>query len=215
MKVLVSLLRSKSAASGVEFALVLPLLLLLLFGIIDGGRFVWEYNLAEKATQVGARVAIVTNVLSPGLRDEDYAGQNVGGTVIPSGGRIPAAALGSVKCTSTGCVCETAPCPSDLGTFDSDTFNNVLVARMTQIYPAIKAENVIVRYSGSGFGFAGTTGGGGGGGGGEVMEISPLVTVTLTGVEFHPITSLLFASITMQNLSATLTAEDASGEYSN
>ena len=40
-------------------------------------------------------VAIVTNVLSPGLRDEDYAGQNVGGTVIPSGGRIPAGALGS------------------------------------------------------------------------------------------------------------------------
>jgi hypothetical protein len=217
MSLTARLLRSTSAASGVEFALVLPLLLVLLFGIVDGGRFVWEYNLAEKATQVGARVAIVTNVLSSGLRDEDYVGQNVGGTVIASGGRIPAGALGSVKCTNAGCVCETAPCPSDLGTFDSDTFNNVLVERMSQIYPAIKAENVVVRYSGSGFGFAGTAGGGGGGGGGapEEMEISPLVTVSITGVDFHPITSLLFATISMPELSATLTAEDASGEYSN
>ena len=76
------LLRSTSAASGVEFALVLPLFLLLLFGIIDGGRFMYEYNEAEKATQVGARVAVVTNVLSTGLRDENYAGQVVGGTAI-------------------------------------------------------------------------------------------------------------------------------------
>ena len=214
------LLRSTDAASGVEFALVLPLFLILLFGIIDGGRFIYEYNEAEKATQVGARVAVVTNVLSSGLRDEDYAGQVVGGTTIGPGGRIPAGALGSIKCTSAGCVGETAPFPSDLGTFDTDTFNNVLVARMQQIYPAIKPENVIVRYSGSGFGFAGSVSGGGGGGGGgggtpEQMEISPLVTVTLTGVEFQPITAMLLARVTMPSFSTTLTAEDASGAYSN
>ena len=56
-----SLLRDRSAASAAEFALVLPLLLLFLFGIIDAGRFMWEYNRAEKATQVGARVAVVTD----------------------------------------------------------------------------------------------------------------------------------------------------------
>ena len=214
------LLRSTDAASGVEFALVLPLFLILLFGIIDGGRFIYEYNEAEKATQVGARVAVVTNVLSSGLRDEDYAGQVVGGTTIGPGGRIPAGALGTVLCTNTECRCAVDPCPQDLGTLDSDTFNNVLVARMQQIYPAIKPENVIVRYSGSGFGFAGSVSGGGGGGGGgggtpEQMEISPLVTVTLTGVEFHPITALLLATVTMPSFSTTLTAEDASGAYSN
>jgi len=212
------LIRSTSAASGVEFALVLPLFLLLLFGIIDGGRFMYEYNEAEKATQVGARVAVVTNVLSTGLRDENYAGQVVGGTAIAAGGRIPAGALGSLKCTDTGCTCETSPCPSDLGTFDSDTFNNVLVARMQQMYPAIRPENVIVRYSGSGFGFAGTVSGGGGGGGGGAtpqMEISPLVTVTLTGVQFRPITTMLIATMTMPSFSTTLTAEDASGAYYN
>jgi len=73
------LLRSTAGSSAAEFALVLPLFLILLFGVIDAGRFMWEYNQAEKATQVGARVAVVTNVLASQLRDENYAGQTVGG----------------------------------------------------------------------------------------------------------------------------------------
>ena len=214
------LLRSTSGAGAAEFAVVLPLFLVLLFGIIDGARFVWEYNKAEKATQVGARVAAVTNVLSVGLRDEDYAGQTVGGTTIGAGDRIPAGALGSVLCTSGGCTCEASPCPSNLGTFDSATFNDVLVARMQQIHPAIQPDNVEVRYAGSGFGFAGTASGPGGGGGGggsgtEQMEISPLITVTLVDLEFRPITALLLASMDMPTFASTLIAEDSVGSVSN
>jgi hypothetical protein len=213
------LLICTGAATAAEFALVLPLFLILFFGIIDAGRFVWEYNEAEKAAQIGARVAIVTNVLAPGLRDENYAGKTVDGTVLAPGARIPAGALGVVKCDSSGCTCETAPCPADLGTFDSTTFNDVLVARMQQIDPRIAADNVEVRYSGSGLGFAGSTvsGGGGGGGGGssETMEVSPLVTVTLKGLQFTPVTAFTLASISLPDLHTTLTAEDASGAYSN
>src|SRR5689334_15695787 len=207
-RMLKSLAASTSGASAAEFAIVLPLFLIFLFGIIDAGRFLWEYNLAEKATQVGARVAIVTNVLSSGLRDADYTCTDAAkcSTIILPGASIPASALGTIKCTAaTQCTCETQPCPADLGTFDSDTFNNVLLARMQQIDPAIKAENLVVRYSGSGLGSAQT----------GQMEISPLTTVTLTDMKFVPITSLLFAQITMPDLSATLTSEDASGSYSN
>jgi hypothetical protein len=218
IRIIRNLLKCTSGATAVEFTLVLPLLLILLFGIIDGGRFVWEYNEAEKATQVGARMAVVTNVLASGLRDENYAGKVVDGTTLAPGARIPADALGVVKCDSSGCSCETSPCPSDLGTFDSDTFTNVLVARMQQIYPKITLDNVEVRYSGSGLGFAGSAVSGGGGGGGavsETMEVSPLVTVTLKGIQFNPVTSLMLAGITMQSISTTLTSEDASGAYSN
>jgi Flp pilus assembly protein TadG len=215
MKMIVHrLLKSTSGSSAAEFGLVLPLFLALLFGVIDGGRFMWESNEAEKATQVGARIAIVTDVLSSGLRDEDYAGQNVGGTTLAPGDAIPAAALGSVKCTSTGCTCETAPCPSNLGTFNSTVFTNVLITRMKWMYPSVTAANVIVRYRGSGFGLAEASGGGGGGAT-EQMEISPLVTVTLTGVQFRPLTTLGLKSVTMPDFSTTLTAEDASGQYSN
>jgi Flp pilus assembly protein TadG len=207
------LVRCRSGSSAAEFAMVLPLFLIFLFGIIDTGRFMWEYNKAEKATQVGARVAIVTNVLSSGLRDENYAGQTVNGTTIAAGGRIPAGALGTIKCTDTTCTCETAPCPSNLGTLDTATFNNVLVARMQQIDPAITAANVVIRYSGSGMGFAGNSSGSGSGT--EQMEISPLITVTLQNLQFTPITSLLFATFSMPDFSTTLPAEDASGAYSN
>jgi hypothetical protein len=47
------------------------------------------------------------------------------------------------------------------------------------------------------------------------MEISPLITVTLKDLEFRPITALLLARMGMPQFSTTLTAEDASGQYSN
>jgi len=43
----------------VEFALILPVLLLLIFGTIDAGRLVFTYNTVSNAARDGARVAIV------------------------------------------------------------------------------------------------------------------------------------------------------------
>jgi len=43
----------------VEFALVAPLFFLLLLGIIEGGRFIFYYELLNHATREGARYAIV------------------------------------------------------------------------------------------------------------------------------------------------------------
>jgi hypothetical protein len=43
----------------VEFALVAPLFFLLLFGVIEGGRFVFYYEMLNNATREGARYAIV------------------------------------------------------------------------------------------------------------------------------------------------------------
>ena len=43
----------------VEFALVAPIVFLLLFGIIEGGRFILYYETLNNATREGARYAIV------------------------------------------------------------------------------------------------------------------------------------------------------------
>jgi hypothetical protein len=43
----------------IEFAIILPLLLLLLLGIIQAGILVWNYNTVANAAREGARYAIV------------------------------------------------------------------------------------------------------------------------------------------------------------
>src|SRR3569833_1308340 len=48
----------RAGSSAAEFALVLPLLLIFLLGIVDAGRWLWTLNRAEKAAQMGARFAV-------------------------------------------------------------------------------------------------------------------------------------------------------------
>jgi Flp pilus assembly protein TadG len=71
--------RSKSRGQGlVEFALVLPLFLLLVFGIMDLGLAVFSYNSITNAAREGARLAIVnqdgTNVSAKAKSQARVAG---------------------------------------------------------------------------------------------------------------------------------------------
>lgn len=195
----------RRGSSAAEFALVLPLLLLFIFGIIDAGRWMWIYNQAEKATQMGARYAAVTDYVAPGVA-ASFLG--VGG--LTQGDPIPAAEFGEIVCTSAGCVCKTSPCP-DIGTPDTDSFNSI-VARMQAFLPSLSAENVAVGYSSSGLGYAGDPYG---------PDVSPLITVSIGKEEpterltFTPITSFLLAEMDMPFFTTTLTAEDMAGSQSN
>lgn len=49
------------AQSLVEFALVGPVFLLLVFGVIEGGRLVWAYNSVNHAAQEAARLAVLSD----------------------------------------------------------------------------------------------------------------------------------------------------------
>lgn len=195
----------RSGASAAEFALVLPLLILLLFGIIDGGRFLWEVNKAEKATQAGARVAIVTDVMDDGLANEQYVDKVVGGVTLTQGDVIPAAALGELECAEGGCTCVSGDCPTiDEPADYSDRFNRV-VQRMQFMKQDIDPADVTITYRGSGLGFAGDPNG---------MEIAPLVTVELEST-FRPLVLFGAAPVSLPTFRSTLTAEDSSGSLSN
>lgn len=203
-----SFVRDRSGSTAAEFALTLPLLMVLLFGIIDAGRWIWTYNQAEKATQMGARFAIVTS----GIAGDAASGTGVyssfvGVSGLTQGDVIPASALGKITCTSSGCTCTTTPCPT-LGTANTTAFNNV-VTRMKYYLPSLTAANVTVEYSSSGLGYAGSP---------VLPDLSPLVTVkigTPTALQFRPLTIFAITSVNMPPFTTTLSAEDLSGSVSN
>src|SRR6266700_6705882 len=51
--------RDDTGQGLVEFALVIPIFLVMLFGVVDFGRVIWARNSLENAAREGARYAIV------------------------------------------------------------------------------------------------------------------------------------------------------------
>jgi hypothetical protein len=78
--------RSRRGQALAEFALVAPIFFLLLFGIIEAGRFMFYYEVLNHATREGARYAIVngsnslycpTGTPAPGSYACDPTGEDV------------------------------------------------------------------------------------------------------------------------------------------
>jgi hypothetical protein len=208
---LAAFLRCRRGATAAEFAMVLPLALLLLFGIFDTGRYAWEVNQAEKAVQMGARYAVATALVADGLNSYELDEYNAycGGTLKP-GDPICAEALGQISCTGSGasasCRCAAAPCPN-LGDVNRVAFANLL-SRMRFILPRLQPENVTVSYAGSGLGFAGDPGEDDDGD--PLSDIAPIVTVQIDGLALRTMT-MFGGEIALPRTSASLTLEDGTG----
>ena len=200
MKLLRAFLTDENGGPAAEFALVLPVALLFLFGIIDVGRYMWDINQSEKATQTGARWMVTTGILIEDLAE--YSFTTDGG--ILQGEPIDSTAFPGVSCSQNGCDC--ADCDFDGETLDEDSFD-ALIERMSQIKPDIGADNVVVNYAWSGLGFAGDPNG---------PDVAPIVTISLVGMEFRPLLLQLFGgALTLPNYSYSLTMEDGYGSFSN
>ena len=220
-----SFLTDHSGSSAAEFALVLPAVLLFLLGIIDVGRFAWSLNEVEKATQVGARHAVVTNIVATGFNDADFA-DACGETPLNVGDRVACAdAFPPVTCDAAGCACAGGDCGAvDAGGYDGDAFQGIL-ARMRRIAPYIAAGNLTVTYSPSGLGYHGDPAcfgvqtKAGCEVDGEIVnqsDVAPIVTVRVGSVSFQPITFGLFSGgITIPARSYSLSMEDGYGVKAN
>lgn len=210
MMALRSFLRARGGASAAEFAMVLPLALLLLFGVFDVGHYAWTLNRAEKAAQMGARYAVSTALVPTGLNSFETIGLSCPGGVLKPGDRICREALGAVRCTGGGgaatCTCARSPCP-DLGTANAAAFGRI-VARMQVVMPMLRAENVTVTYSGSGIGYAGDPGLDDNGD--PLSDIAPLVTIQVSGINLRTM-ALFGGTIALPPARATLTLEDGDG----
>ncbi|MXO86005.1 pilus assembly protein [Altererythrobacter aurantiacus] len=194
--------RDEHGASAAEFALVLPIFLLFLLGILDVGLYAWNFNQTEKATQMGTRWAVATDMVPSGLASYSFA---VNGG-IPQGTVVPKTAFGGVTCTSTGCTC-VGQCATGLTPgFDSAAFT-AIADRMRQFKGDIEDTDITIDYDWSGIGYAGDPNG---------PDVAPFVTVTVDGLDFQPISTLLFgADVGLPAVSHTLTAEDSQGTFAN
>lgn len=207
MRGLIRRLRTNElAAAAAEFALVLPVALLFLLGIIDVGRFMWGVSKAEKATQIGARRLAVTDPIASGYASYSFA-TSCG---IPSGDPIPDAMVPEMTCSSSSgtasCSIDTGTtCPSFPTTINSTAFTD-LVNHMRTVYPSLGPDNVEVAYTRSGLGYAGNPNG---------PDVSPIVTVRLKGLPFNPLFLGTIPTFAIPGTSYSLTLEDGAGNFSN
>lgn len=214
-----SFLSNKSGNTVGEFALLLPLVLAFLLGMIDVGRYFWEVNKAEKATQMAARYAAVTTMVPNKLGGDasnpwyNFANATTG---LNPGDPVTSTAFPGVTCTggannAVTCTCGaggiTGTCAFTV-TGDTTVFGNI-VTRLKWIKKDIKSNNVKVEYLYSGIGFAGDPTG---------PNVSPLVRVSLTGMTFTPVTFVLFKKSwnpPLPSFAYTLPMEDGQGSASN
>lgn len=78
--------QDESGATLVEYAVVLPLFLLIFFAMVDFGRMGFEYVLANKAVQIAARTAVVRAPACSGVPQFNARGPVAPGTVPPTFG---------------------------------------------------------------------------------------------------------------------------------
>ncbi len=202
------LVQDQRGAVAVEVAIVFGVLLVLTIALIEFALALWQWNSAEKATQLGVRYAVESDPVASAFTS--YSGVDAGfqpGTSLDTSN----VAAFTVRCTSSGCTCP-GGCSAFGGSpgFELAAFT-AIADRMRGIFPRIQDGNVVVEYRHVGLGFAGRLG----------ADIVPAVTVELQGLTFDFLLLSLLgpmlygattvpAGIPMPAFAATLTGEDLS-----
>jgi Flp pilus assembly protein TadG len=193
----------KSGAAAVEFAFITIALVLFTLGIIDVGFALYWFNRAEKATQLGVRVAAVSNPVTDFM--ESFSGTDGGGTAgnscaDVSGAINPTCSHPIITCSATS---GAGNCTS--GVFSSAAFTKIF-NEMRVLYPKLSSDNVQVEYRPTPLGFVGRPGAQAG-----TFNLVPQVTVRIVNLQYNYIAlgSLIgLAPFTLPVISASMTGED-------
>jgi hypothetical protein len=198
MRRLRSFLSDVRGATLVETTLVFPLLLVLMFGLVEFGNLMWRYHAAEKATAAGARFlatrAGVLGTLNTTPTTELYR------TSVPDCFTNSSSDTPGTPCSQiAGATGWLQTCTGTGGGACSSTEMSALLAEMKKYAPTIAAANVAVDFRGSTMGFVGR---------GRAI---PLITVRTTGITYTWVTMgalLGLAPLTLPSFASTLPAED-------
>jgi hypothetical protein len=206
----IALCRDETGAVFAEFAILLPVIVLLLGGSIDFLYAFYQWNAAVKAVEVGARIAAVSDPVALGLNE--FSNQAVLNGAVP-GTTMPAF---TVTCQDDSCSCLGACAGLVQNSFNEKAMDRIVFGRglnkkacghqksyymtgMCDLLPAISRENVVVVYKQTGLGYAGRPGG-----------PLPTIQVSLTGMQFRFffLNSFFGVHVAMPTITITITAED-------
>ncbi len=166
----------------VELAIVLPLFLLLLFGLIDFGRMSADFVMADKAMQRAARIAAVRPPACAGVPATHQRGTVPTGTTPPRFGTLCSA--GATVCASSTVTCR--------GDITNPTVNEIWNS-LGVLMPSNSSPNqLLFRYeSDPNLGFLGG-------------PYTPVVTVEIVNTIQDPAGGLAFQFVTPLGALATL-----------
>jgi hypothetical protein len=138
--------RNEDGGVLAEFALVLPLFLILLMAVIDFGQIYLRWILAEKATDLAARFAVVRPPVCPGVpvfndRTPGIPKTSPFGTSCTDSFFDLCEDPGTITCTGNGAV--------------GDTFDELFDVVGSLLPPAAGPENIRFTYSFANLGFLG------------------------------------------------------------
>jgi Flp pilus assembly protein TadG len=136
------LLRDTDGSVLVEYTIVFPLFMLLVFGTVDVAYMLSEWAMASKAAYVGARTAVVADAVAPGITDPTYDTTKTGQLCFnpstgASTGACPTITATSCTGTSSGVSCRGG----------NNTAFTLIFNRMQAIYPRLGRTNVTVSYA--------------------------------------------------------------------
>lgn len=214
-----SFARDQAGGVLVETTVLIPILLVFVLGAIDFSLAFYQWNLATKAVQVGARIAAVSDPVASGLSSISTGVLSLSSTVI-AGDPMPDFQV-TCEGATPSCTCTRGTCPG-MGTFSWAAMNKIVCGRnntsttqciystqcsatssyfrgMCDIFPTITAANVRIVYTQTGLGFAGRDGG-----------PVPTITVSLQNVpfQFFFLNGLMgFQPITISSARTTTTGE--------
>lgn len=161
--------RKQDGTALVELGIVMPLFLLIFFGLIDFGRFGAEHTMAEKATSLAARIAVVRPPACAGVPTINARGPVANGTTPPRFG---------TKCNAGANVCAAPATVTCAGNPGDPTVSEIWSAISGLLPKSATPANLSFSYSADGqLGFLGG-------------PYVPIVTVELQNLNFQFATPL-------------------------
>lgn len=199
-----TLARDRNGGVLVEATVVIPILLVFVLGSVDFLLAFFQWNLTNKAVQLGARIAAVSDPVS-----SDLSGMSGLGDGVLPGQPMPAFRR---ECSTSDATGANGTCTG--GRYSAAAMRRIVFGEpdaiacannstgMCKLYPSITAANVTVVYAQTGLGYAGRPGG-----------PVPTITVSVRNLPFR----FFFLSglmgidgINSPTMTTTITGEDLS-----